>query len=242
MALIKCPECGREGVSDSALMCPGCGYSFANISTKKKGRGETSIAAQRTKAPLKFVWIISGILLLRFIILIPVSSSESSKLKGLYLPSLDSYYLLSDASATGIGDESLIEKMKDSEGVLSYSAPYGRLVVYLISFIVTGLLMIEVFNKKKYEKKSFKVAVLIDFIAIIIDVLGTVMILSALDAGSVIRNSKLPDGMKNGFNDGATYTVLIVMVIVMAGVFLAVCSYINKKMRHAVYTPDTTTM
>lgn len=25
MALIKCPECGRE-VSDSAIVCPGCGY------------------------------------------------------------------------------------------------------------------------------------------------------------------------------------------------------------------------
>ena len=26
MALIKCPECGRENVSDSAEMCPDCGY------------------------------------------------------------------------------------------------------------------------------------------------------------------------------------------------------------------------
>lgn len=28
MALIKCPECGRENVSDSAEMCPGCGYGI----------------------------------------------------------------------------------------------------------------------------------------------------------------------------------------------------------------------
>ena len=26
MALIKCPECGRERVSDSALACPECGF------------------------------------------------------------------------------------------------------------------------------------------------------------------------------------------------------------------------
>lgn len=26
MALINCPECGRENVSDSAVACPGCGY------------------------------------------------------------------------------------------------------------------------------------------------------------------------------------------------------------------------
>lgn len=27
MALVKCPECGRENVSDSAEMCPECGYN-----------------------------------------------------------------------------------------------------------------------------------------------------------------------------------------------------------------------
>lgn len=28
MALVKCPECGREKVSDSAEMCPDCGYAI----------------------------------------------------------------------------------------------------------------------------------------------------------------------------------------------------------------------
>ncbi len=28
MALINCPECGREKVSDNAEMCPGCGYGI----------------------------------------------------------------------------------------------------------------------------------------------------------------------------------------------------------------------
>lgn len=39
MALIKCPECGREKVSDSAEMCPDCGYGikahFQEIERKK---------------------------------------------------------------------------------------------------------------------------------------------------------------------------------------------------------------
>lgn len=30
MALIKCPECGKE-VSDNAQFCPNCGYSFVNV-------------------------------------------------------------------------------------------------------------------------------------------------------------------------------------------------------------------
>lgn len=29
MALIKCPECGRENVSDSAKACPGCGFQIS---------------------------------------------------------------------------------------------------------------------------------------------------------------------------------------------------------------------
>ena len=28
MALITCPECGRENVSDTAQMCPSCGYGI----------------------------------------------------------------------------------------------------------------------------------------------------------------------------------------------------------------------
>ena len=28
MALIKCPECGRDNVSNTAEMCPDCGYGI----------------------------------------------------------------------------------------------------------------------------------------------------------------------------------------------------------------------
>lgn len=28
MALVKCPECGREKASDSAEACPDCGYGI----------------------------------------------------------------------------------------------------------------------------------------------------------------------------------------------------------------------
>lgn len=39
MALVKCPECGREKVSDSAEACPDCGYGikahFQKIERKK---------------------------------------------------------------------------------------------------------------------------------------------------------------------------------------------------------------
>lgn len=40
MALVKCPECGREKVSDSADMCPDCGYAIKNHFEKIKAEEE----------------------------------------------------------------------------------------------------------------------------------------------------------------------------------------------------------
>lgn len=34
--LVKCPECGREKVSDSALACPDCGFNIREYTEKKK--------------------------------------------------------------------------------------------------------------------------------------------------------------------------------------------------------------
>lgn len=36
MALVKCPECGRENVSDSAESCPNCGYNIKKHYEKTK--------------------------------------------------------------------------------------------------------------------------------------------------------------------------------------------------------------
>lgn len=42
MALVECPECGRERVSDSAEACPDCGYGikahFEKLSEKRRER------------------------------------------------------------------------------------------------------------------------------------------------------------------------------------------------------------
>ena len=40
MALVKCPECSREKVSDSADMCPDCGYAIKAYYDKVKQEEE----------------------------------------------------------------------------------------------------------------------------------------------------------------------------------------------------------
>ena len=41
MALVKCPECSREKVSDSADMCPDCGYAIKAYYDKVKQEEES---------------------------------------------------------------------------------------------------------------------------------------------------------------------------------------------------------
>ena len=42
MALIKCPECGRERVSDSAVACPSCGFNIREYFEKRTDVSETA--------------------------------------------------------------------------------------------------------------------------------------------------------------------------------------------------------
>ncbi len=39
MALIACPECGRQGISDQAAACPACAYPLAPQAREPVGRG-----------------------------------------------------------------------------------------------------------------------------------------------------------------------------------------------------------
>lgn len=47
MALIECPECGRENVSDSAEMCPDCGYGIRAHFDRVKLEEEEKIRKQK---------------------------------------------------------------------------------------------------------------------------------------------------------------------------------------------------
>lgn len=56
MALIKCPECGKENVSDTALACPNCGYAIKkhfNRSTYEQKRLEAYQKAEQKKIAAK---------------------------------------------------------------------------------------------------------------------------------------------------------------------------------------------
>ena len=64
MALIKCPECGKENVSDSAVSCPECGFAIKKYyveklwkeqNEKEQARIKKSIKAKMTKYLVLFI-------------------------------------------------------------------------------------------------------------------------------------------------------------------------------------------
>lgn len=53
MALLKCPECGRENVSDSAVSCPDCGFSIQDYLKTKQDEEYIQKEKERLRAELE---------------------------------------------------------------------------------------------------------------------------------------------------------------------------------------------
>lgn len=96
MALIKCPECGRDNVSDSASNCPGCGYPINNIKTQVNSYESltgiksqvTNDSAQHSVANNKNVYI--GVVC-AFVVIIIIISIISISEKEMNNKSMSSY-------------------------------------------------------------------------------------------------------------------------------------------------------
>lgn len=75
MALVKCPECGKEKVSDSAMTCPACGYGIRVYFDKKKEKERQQRRLDSVKMPempekqklsagqavFTFIWLVFGV-------------------------------------------------------------------------------------------------------------------------------------------------------------------------------------
>lgn len=56
MALVKCPECGRENVSSTAKSCPGCGYNIkAYYASEQQKETVSNTAASDNKINVKAI-------------------------------------------------------------------------------------------------------------------------------------------------------------------------------------------
>lgn len=102
MALIKCPECGREKVSDTAEACPDCGYGIRAHFEKVRQAEEQNIKEERYKkeeenknqselnstemtelSPKLMLGILGAFLVIIIIVVAVQISNENKKQKGI---------------------------------------------------------------------------------------------------------------------------------------------------------------
>lgn len=81
MALVNCPECGRENVSDSAESCPSCGYSIKmyyeakkNAELKEAIRKRRLESVQMPEKPTRRIGFILFIIVMFFLFTFFISS------------------------------------------------------------------------------------------------------------------------------------------------------------------------
>ncbi len=83
MALIKCPECSKENVSDTAVSCPNCGYGIkAHFNYIKKQERIAKVQNELQIKKIKKKLIISSlILMVIFVFIIIIIDKEKAKVR-----------------------------------------------------------------------------------------------------------------------------------------------------------------
>ena len=249
MALIKCPECGREGVSDKAINCPNCGYPInhyvnevvvteddMSISNKENNKAniQNNIGSKKNNVPLILFFIISGVLLIRMISVLVVSSSEYNEINSYYTSTAIE---IIESCGDSVGLAVLPNDMGNSysEGgipefekeVRNVSKPYiainirvGAYILFVIVFIAT---IIEIFGRKKWEITTFIDSHVLYLIIALVDVGTTIFIHLVIKNKSVLYGelARLTD--LEGFSETSTATVIGTIIgIVFIVFFLAI--------------------
>lgn len=57
MALINCPECGKQNISDTALACPQCGFAIREYTEAKQREQTKGIQFEATKQKAAIAYI-----------------------------------------------------------------------------------------------------------------------------------------------------------------------------------------
>lgn len=129
MALIKCPECGKENVSDSASACPSCGYNikehFDVLKTQleKQENIGSSVQNKSVSKGLKVVMALFCVVILFVLIYFNHLNQEKEK--------IEEYKINLAAQTCSINNRTnaiieQIESMSSFEWFMSYAIEQGR--------------------------------------------------------------------------------------------------------------------
>lgn len=137
MALINCPECGRNNVSDSAKRCPGCGYPIC---------GE---AKSKTMLKDNPKLVIGGIVAFAIVIFILVVISSEEKTNPIDRYYYDYDYSYSSNNNSGRDASSIFKKLDIDDFSCSlgkYSGQMQCIVTNNNSFTVNGYFRVNFYD------------------------------------------------------------------------------------------------
>ncbi len=244
MALIKCPECGREGVSDKAKSCPTCGFPLSESSQGTPMIApvyKESFLSDKDKSPLILLLIISGLMFIRMISILVVTSGEKEKLEALVLPSAIEYITTVEQSDT-ISKESLhndmweiyekggVEKVAEQ---IKNDTPYSEIIIarigaYICFLIIIAAFAIDTFVLKHWNRKTFIGTHLFIACILIFDIIISSVILSWIDKNSILMDSYTKDiGLDSSLTSPEIIGIILSIIVVIA--FFAIARFTKKR-------------
>ena len=151
MALIKCPECGRE-VSDTAPTCPNCGFALRQQAPFHSQTGYVNAAPKKKKNPVIMILVIVGICFLLFICLISavISGLSSDEKKNTETVKQNNASSTENTSASNKGNEDILKSGKKKYD----SGKYYFITNEDLSTYISNLEGVKVYVVTEYSKMN----------------------------------------------------------------------------------------
>ena len=134
MALCRCPECGREGVSETAKSCPNCGFNICAHYKKEKKKNTAYTLRKRLLAfintKLGTVWLITFLIGIIYVCVMAYGVTEKDQVPLLLLPA--GYYCI---AYLGIG---LLMKWFFDDAVGVATVVISPMGVSLVAFAIAN--------------------------------------------------------------------------------------------------------
>ena len=202
MALINCPECGKE-ISDQAVACPNCGLP---INASKNIRSKQSIIPREKMAPLVLILIVSGLMFVRMIFVFSSDVSDYTQSDN----AIEKYVVESTYSIESEMDVANRNQTIDD----AFKMRKGAYILFILLFVT---LLIEIFALHRYDSKVLNLMHLFYLICILWDIIMSVGIYVTLNNSS------------NDEENALEFKGLILAIVAII-VFLIIRSYTKKAM------------
>lgn len=163
MALIKCPECGHENVSDTATSCPNCGFNVRDYTDKINHELEENIASLageirknennslKKNKPFKKIGIIMSLTIaaLLIILLVTINANKDYKLSPSEEDAVNCAYTTSIKNDNDISIVNLYEFVTDTKPNLKTSYTNNQ-IYYVVWYKIDDTSILDLYFDNEF--------------------------------------------------------------------------------------------